>query len=356
VTGGRRSGFTLIEILIAVTIFGIISMAVYSTFRVGLTSYEAGRERMVVTQTGRVALDLLTRDLRSLYYLGPRLYNGNVIAQTLNRARERWLREQAGRTDGSSDKEKKEEKLLPAVPIDLTIIGEDHEDADALTFVTYQTNWGTAPVQPWALARVKYFVEGGNLFRAEGPITVDQLPGFQMWQMPALPATPQNLLNLQELAPEPPAPEDVEHYLPDAPREVVARGVKTFDFHYGYWTDEGWYETPDWIAHERRFRHPPYPYDPQSPFAQMIMQRNMARQTDDVPAYVVVTLALSHGKDGSRTQVFRTRIRLPISTETYEPLIDPGIGAGGPLPNPPSPMPMPLGPSLAPRKIPPRKI
>jgi hypothetical protein len=88
--------------------------------------------------------------------------------------------------------------------------------------------------------------------------------------------------------------------------------------------------------------------DPLSPFAQAIISRNITRPTDDIPAYVVVTLALTYGKDGARSQVFRTRIRLPNSSETYEPFMDPNLAATG-SPGLMRPMPPQVPPPLRPR-------
>jgi len=316
-----RRAFTLLEVMISVTIFGIISMAVYSTFRVGLKSYEAGREQMMVTQSARTALDILSRDLRGLHYQPPGAYNRNLIGQMQMRAMRLLQMPQVG---GRDRNEEDEERLLPGIPIDLTIVGEDHGEGDALSFATYQAHWGTAAIEPWALARVKYFVQDGNLFRVEGPIAVEKVPSFQTQLMSLLPATPANLGRREEPAPPPP-PEDVEHYLADAPREAIARGVKSFDLQYGFWTGGEWYEAPDWCAHERRYRNPPYEIDPKNPYAQIMMNRNLSRPTDDVPAYIIVTLALGYGKDNARTQVYRSRIRLLTSSETYEPFVDPNL-------------------------------
>lgn len=326
-SGKVHSGFTLVEVMIGVTIFGIISIAVYSTFQSGLKSYEAGREQMIVTQTARTVFDLLSRDLRGLYYLTPNTYNRNLVAQRQMRALQQLQALQSlAPTDRESDEEK-EEKRPKGLPIDLTIISEDHEQGDWLTFVTYQPYWGTIPAQPWALARVKYVVQDGNLFRVEGPITVEQVPSYQdkiPFLNPFAPAGAANVSGAGGVSPSQPL--DVEHYLPDAPRELVARGIKSFDLRFGYWNPEGWYESPNWVAHERQYRNPPYEFDPRDPNAQLMMLRNFNRATDDIPAYVVVTLALAYGKGETRTQVFRTRMRLPASAETHEPYIDPNPG------------------------------
>ncbi|KPL08072.1 hypothetical protein AMJ85_08930 [candidate division BRC1 bacterium SM23_51] len=365
-----RAGFTLLEIIIAVTIFGIVSIAIYSTFRVGLRSYEVGREQMVVTQTARVVFNLLERDLRAIYYMHANAYNQNLVRQLQFRAMKtiqtqgamsmsdtltgaptsgramprtpdaRQRRSLQRRGEDGSAQDGEEEEPLSGIPIDLTIVGTDDEGGDCLTFACYQIHWGTAPVEPWSLARVKYSVEEGNLYRAEGPIAVEEVPEFQ-WRPPPPPEGADGPDSGRRTE-APQTPQEADHYLEDAPRELVARDVKVFDIRYGYWTEEGWFEAPDWIAHEHRYRNPPQDLDPLDPKAQMVAQYNRSRPNDDVPAYAVVTLGLGYGKDNARTRLFRSRIRLPNSLETYEPLVDPALAIGSGQPTVPVPPPTPF--------------
>ncbi|MCX8037807.1 MAG: prepilin-type N-terminal cleavage/methylation domain-containing protein [Candidatus Sumerlaeia bacterium] len=317
------SAFTLIEIMVAVTIFGILTLAVYSTFRIGLKSYESGRQQMEINQTARAVFDLIARDLRALYYLTPREYNQDLVG--VQRQRDLLKMQQGGHlTPGrapAAQKEKdKEEQPLPGIPIDLTIVGVDGGDLDSLTFVYKQTDWGgTTPVEPWALARVKYFVENGILFRSEGPVFVEKIPKFQ--HQPIFVASGGTAAPPGLLEPEPAqTAEEADEYLKDQPREMVARNVLAFDLRYGYWTDEGWFEAPEWIAHERRFRNAPTEIDPNDPNAMFLRIREMNRPTDDIPAYISMTLTLGYGQDGSRTRIFRSRFRLMVSSETFEPM------------------------------------
>jgi len=339
----RRAGFTLLEIIVAVTIFSILTVAVYSTFRIGLRSYKAGREQMVINQTGRVAFDLFARDLRSLYYLGPPKYNQNLIRQLQFQLMQQMQNEPGGRRGvdlgrrlgfgtgrrgrSAGGGEADEENKLVGIPIDLTIIGTDHNDTDSITFVTYQFGWGEATVEPWALARVKYFVEDGNLYRVEGPVWVDKVPSFQ-WKPPEdRDAEGDEESKEEDQAAE---PSDADGYLKDAPRELVARNVKVFDLHYGYWTEDGWFEAPDWKAHERRYRNAPHKErrDTLDSGALRPPRPTPPPPTDDVPAYVSVTLALGYGEKAKRTRVFRSKIRLMSSLETYKPYIDPSLDLG----------------------------
>lgn len=329
--------------MIAVTIFGIVSIAVYSTFRVGMKSYEQGREQMLVTQMGRGVFDLISRDLRGIYYLPPNAYNQNLVRQLQFRAMRnlqtpdmpgantRRQRQAMRNLRGDRAGEGEDEEPLTGIPINLTILGSSGEGGDALTFVTYQVHWGTAPVEPWALARVKYFVENGNLFRAEGPIWVDAVPSFQ-WQPPR---SPEEDEEEEENGEQPTSDDDIAGYLKDAPRELIARNVQEFDIQYGYWNEEGWFETSSWTAHQQRHRNPPPELDLFDVSDTTLASMNMARMqhqrrmsTDDIPAYVTVTLKLGYGDDESHGRLFRSKIRLLTSTETYEPFIDPSLNLG----------------------------
>lgn len=57
-------GFTFLELLIAVTIFSIVAVAVYSSFNVGIRAWRKTEESYKVRQETRHALDKLGRDLR----------------------------------------------------------------------------------------------------------------------------------------------------------------------------------------------------------------------------------------------------------------------------------------------------
>jgi len=67
---GRRSrGFTLIEILLAITILGIIMATVLGIFTGIISSSRTAERRAELYQTGRAVIDLLATDIRGLYAL-----------------------------------------------------------------------------------------------------------------------------------------------------------------------------------------------------------------------------------------------------------------------------------------------
>jgi len=60
-------GFTLLEVLIAVTILVIITGIVYSTFSYTITSVEIAREKSISNQTARIILDQMSKEFESAY-------------------------------------------------------------------------------------------------------------------------------------------------------------------------------------------------------------------------------------------------------------------------------------------------
>ena len=61
-------GFTLLEVLLAITIFAICILAIYTAFRTAGRSFENGRRSAEQMQTVRFTLDQIARDLRAIYY------------------------------------------------------------------------------------------------------------------------------------------------------------------------------------------------------------------------------------------------------------------------------------------------
>ncbi len=64
----RKAGFTLIEILLALLIFTIITGSLYFSIHVGLESIKRGKANFEVFQDLRICTRELQRDLRGLFY------------------------------------------------------------------------------------------------------------------------------------------------------------------------------------------------------------------------------------------------------------------------------------------------
>ena len=73
-------GFTLVELLIAMVVAGIITMATYSVYVVQLRHYTAQNQVTAMQQNLRAALNLMTRDIRMAGYDGESSSAGTIVA------------------------------------------------------------------------------------------------------------------------------------------------------------------------------------------------------------------------------------------------------------------------------------
>jgi general secretion pathway protein J len=63
---GRNRGFTLLELLISLTIVAMIVVIIFGAFRVGVRAWEKGEAEVDLRQRERIVLDLIKRQLSSL--------------------------------------------------------------------------------------------------------------------------------------------------------------------------------------------------------------------------------------------------------------------------------------------------
>ena len=57
-------GVTLVELLVAVSMFALLMVAFYSVFKIGNKAYETGEKRVELIQNARVALDMMASQIR----------------------------------------------------------------------------------------------------------------------------------------------------------------------------------------------------------------------------------------------------------------------------------------------------
>lgn len=57
-------GFTILELLIAVAIFSIVAVSIYSSFNIGVHAWRKAQDSYQIRQQARHALETLSRDLR----------------------------------------------------------------------------------------------------------------------------------------------------------------------------------------------------------------------------------------------------------------------------------------------------
>jgi len=76
------SAFTLLEILVAVMIFGIIMLTIFSSFRSFMISAQMIRDNMVVSETSSAVTNLMERDFLSLRIALPPEYSRPALIST----------------------------------------------------------------------------------------------------------------------------------------------------------------------------------------------------------------------------------------------------------------------------------
>ena len=69
----RQTGFTLLELVVAITLMGLLLVVLYSGLRLGLNSWDRGEQHAETTNRSRLVHELLRRQLTqsiAAYYLG----------------------------------------------------------------------------------------------------------------------------------------------------------------------------------------------------------------------------------------------------------------------------------------------
>lgn len=74
----RRTGFTFIELLIAMLIFSIIAVSVYLSFNVGIRAWRKGEEGYKIRQGARYLLSSISRELKNAINSKEILFSGGA--------------------------------------------------------------------------------------------------------------------------------------------------------------------------------------------------------------------------------------------------------------------------------------
>jgi prepilin-type N-terminal cleavage/methylation domain-containing protein len=64
----RQAGFTIVEVLVALSIFLLILMGIMQVFEPSNTAYQSSQRKLNVQQNGRVAMDVMVRQIRMTGY------------------------------------------------------------------------------------------------------------------------------------------------------------------------------------------------------------------------------------------------------------------------------------------------
>jgi prepilin-type N-terminal cleavage/methylation domain-containing protein len=120
----KEDGFTLIELIIAITIVSMIMAIILSGMRLSIRAWEVGEGRVEVYQTGRAVLERVSQEIKSIY---PYRYEKEITADD------------------------KTEKIKKSI---LSFKGE----SDKLWFITFSDSVNTG-LQGKGLREVLYYIE-----------------------------------------------------------------------------------------------------------------------------------------------------------------------------------------------------
>ncbi len=329
----RRSGpagrpvraFTLLEVLLATTIFAILGVIILSTFRTGTAAYEEAERQATLIDRARFTFDTLERDVHAAVNMRENEYNRNIRRRIEELFTDLYQAEIDNNFEpifnkyGNPEELMDEDGRLPdgyrgnpfnsGIMIDLQMYGEPNgEDDGTVSFVTYSPVDPGHPHGDWGLTRVTYESKDGVLIRSVEPSVKDAA---------------RNLFGEVIAPPDPPRP------------EVLAEGVERFQVHYGYWFDEIWLESDRWNSTRKEMRNSynVWTPEPDPDFEERVntpgtaeyeSRRNAQSRApeDQLPGYMRITLELADVNRPNRTETFTTILRFHQAQETYIPNTD----------------------------------
>lgn len=328
-TKRHQPGFTLIEVMIAIVIMGITMLAVAMVMRTSVRSWRVGHAMAEMTQTTRIAQDVVLRDLNNIFYMSESDYNdsfrrsidefGQMLDEnepidpgmSLDGYRKRKRdRDRSSRSE--RDQEEKLEELIDSrriaditPPIDLSMSLTDGGKADSITFVRrHDPRWIEEP-ETWGLRRVTYAVKDGTLYRSEqDPFGLGEGMNLRFNGAPAM----QRLLKMFQRPSGKRPNAFAAGLLPEAINieEPLCENVEVFDMTVGYFRTNAWHEVNNWQSGSSQYRG--LPRLGTAEFDEMTLGMTMselnnvttlfgvlgnrAEQPDDLPAYIAVQLGV----------------------------------------------------------------
>ncbi|MCE5228129.1 prepilin-type N-terminal cleavage/methylation domain-containing protein [bacterium] len=299
-----RAAFTLIEVILAVTIFGLTMIAITTVMRTGVRSWAIGHALSELMQNVRVSQDVIVRDLNNICYRRETEYNQTfrnqierlgteIISQTAIDPRdpyknfnprmiEKFLPSQRNRRGRSRDGENENQIFLDEItpPIDLSLRGTDSGTNDRISFVRRQNPDWSQPESTWGLRRITYYVKDKVLYREEGdPFGFRPGAGISNFIFTLDPTfNPMDMFNsgtnrnyatgnqsplsqlTQFFTPPVEASDKGEdsrgQFLPPSIHytEPVCQGVETFNISYGYFLEGQWVEVNTWDSNSMQYR------------------------------------------------------------------------------------------------------
>jgi prepilin-type N-terminal cleavage/methylation domain-containing protein len=313
----RRSAFTLLEVMVAVTIFALVSLIIFTVFRSAIRSHEAGERGAENIQRARFAVDSLRKDSMNVFFRDETSYNIAMTSMIENMEQLRLQAEESGdwsqydATYGDPSDPDSVENASIGSPfekgriIDLQFKGTDGGELDTLTFATQTPLKRGALYRPWGISRVTYKVDGDWLIRTSDTVETEKRDSYG---------------------------EVIEK---KGPAEFVklADGVTSFDIKYAFWYDNQWYEADSWDSTARQIRNSRYilgehDYETETNASGLqpgdagwnrSLNDQYAEPLDRLPAYMRLHLVFADKKNPGRVEDYLAIIRLYGAEETYTP-------------------------------------
>lgn len=324
-----RRGLTVLEVLVALTVFGLVSVVIFTVFATAIRSQGVTEREVDTLQRARVVMDTFTRDLNNVFFRDETSYNVTISRLLEEQERERLRAEAEGDWtnfinlygdpfgDGTRRRDREED---PSVGdpfrrgrlIDVQFKGTEGEDFDSVSFATYSPLDMGGTYRPWGLSRVTYRVDNNILVRVQETVESERM----------------DLLgNLM-----------LKAYTPEVSR--LAEGVREFKLAYSFWFDNEWFEINDWASDRRQVRNSNslmalYEEDrfgsrdeegrelrPGDPGYNERLNYLDDQDLDRLPAYVRMRLTLADPESERHERTFTRIIRVFPSVETYIPNMD----------------------------------
>jgi prepilin-type N-terminal cleavage/methylation domain-containing protein len=311
-------GFTLLEILLALVIFGLVTLGILTTFRTAARAYDRSGRTMITLQTMRAVRTALSRDLHSVFLVTETTYGASLPQSERDEGRlgvntelieARARAEERGIVDYSltemRDVLDEEDFDDPSLTAQLLFRVEDGGDSDTVVLMRRLRSMDTVRAMPWGLVRLSYSVKGEELVRSIEPVFFEERP---------------MVIYPDETVEEAEARHESELVRVEARQETVVDGVTMFDVQCVFWADGAWVSTPEWDSELREQRNPyvDSPIELGDPSYDALTRTVGGLPLDGLPAALEVHLGLRHRVTG-RTMSTRMLIPIPPAQETWIP-------------------------------------
>jgi prepilin-type N-terminal cleavage/methylation domain-containing protein len=355
----RQAAFTLMEVMVALMIFGATMVALATVIHTSVRAWRVGHALNEVGQSVHVTQDVITRDLTNLYYLGEQDYNKSFRRQMRSLSKE--IDQQNG-TAGQSRRRVNNNGLTTrhaqdrianveakadggevgladvTPPQDLSFHGSGSGGGGELSFARIQpARWEGDP-ETGGVRRVRYYVKDKTLYREEtDPYGFRPGMAFQVdpedENLSALLTLTQLYMTDEESRSAASATPDLAEAAKQAiPARVniaepLCEGVESLELRFGYFRDGKWQTADNWDSGQVQYRHN---FDPEEDATRRMsseerrarqetgadqMKRANQRIPDGLPSYVELKLQVAPVEGKGRTHEFSVFYTIPQAQE-----------------------------------------